>query len=90
MSVGMLSSQQVRVQVKSRYATDCDREFPVKEVRLDAFDFLVIAIRKIGSSSDETTKAMENGNPRSTPCRFSPVLTSPAERGTERELKRDS
>lgn len=29
---------QVRVQVKSRYATDCDRGFPVKEVSLNAFD----------------------------------------------------
>ena len=29
---------QVRVQVKSRYATDCDRGFPVKEASLDAFD----------------------------------------------------
>src|SRR6266403_1902649 len=34
---------QVRVQVKSRYATDCDRGFPVKEVSLDAFDFLIVA-----------------------------------------------
>ncbi len=39
---------QVRVQVKSRYATDCDRGFPVKEVSLDAFDFLVVAFLKIG------------------------------------------
>ena len=27
---------QIRVQVKSRYATDCDRGFPVKEKSLDA------------------------------------------------------
>lgn len=39
---------QVRVQVKSRYATDCDRGFPVKEASLDAFDFLVIAFLNIG------------------------------------------
>lgn len=39
---------QVRVQVKSRYATDCDRGFPVKEVSLDAFDFLVVAFLNIG------------------------------------------
>jgi hypothetical protein len=39
---------QVRVQVKSRYATDCDRSFPVKEVSLDAFDFLVVAFLNIG------------------------------------------
>jgi hypothetical protein len=39
---------QVRVQVKSRYATDCDRGFPVKEVSLDAFDFVIIAFLNIG------------------------------------------
>jgi len=43
---GQLS--QVRVQVKSRYATDCDRGFPVKEASLDAFDFLIIAFLNIG------------------------------------------
>lgn len=40
---------QVRVQVKSRYATDCDRGFPVKEKSLDAFDFLVVAFLNIGN-----------------------------------------
>ena len=40
---------QVRVQVKSRYATDCDRGFPVKEQTLDAFDFLIIAFLNIGN-----------------------------------------
>ena len=39
---------QVRVQVKSRYATDCDRGFPVKEVSLDAFDFLIVTFLNIG------------------------------------------
>ena len=39
---------QVRVQVKSRYATNCDRGFPVKEVSLDAFDFLILAFLNIG------------------------------------------
>lgn len=38
----------VRVQVKSRYATDCDRGFPVKERTIEAFDFLVIAFLNIG------------------------------------------
>ena len=40
---------QVRIQVKSRYATDCDRSFPIKEKSLDAFDFLVIAFLNIGN-----------------------------------------
>ena len=39
---------QVRVQVKSRYATECDRGFPVKEVSLDAFDFLIVVFLNIG------------------------------------------
>jgi hypothetical protein len=39
---------QVRVQVKSRYAADCDRGFPVKEASLDAFDFLIVAFLNIG------------------------------------------
>ena len=39
---------QVRVQVKSRYATDCDRGFPIKEKALDAFDFLVVVFNNIG------------------------------------------
>jgi hypothetical protein len=39
---------QVRVQVKSRYATDCDRGFPVRRESLNAFDFLVIAFLNIG------------------------------------------
>ena len=34
--------------MKSRYATDCDRGFPVKEKSLDAFDFLVVAFLNIG------------------------------------------
>jgi hypothetical protein len=39
---------QVRIQVKSRYATDCDRGFPVKEVSFDAFDFLIVVFLNIG------------------------------------------
>jgi hypothetical protein len=38
----------IRVQVKSRYATDCDRGFPVQEKSLDAFDYLVIVFLNIG------------------------------------------
>jgi hypothetical protein len=40
---------QVRIQVKSRYATDCDRGFPVREVSLDAFDYLIVAFLNIGN-----------------------------------------
>lgn len=53
---------QVRVQVKSRYATDCDRGFPVKEASLDAFDFLIVAFLNIGKfygRNDGTTGEQE-------------------------------
>ena len=53
---------QVRVQVKSRYATDCDRGFPVKEQTLDAFDFLIVAFLNIGNfygKNDGTTGARD-------------------------------
>ena len=51
---------QVRVQVKSRYQTDCDRSFPIKEKALDAFDFLVVVFLNIGKfyrGHDGTTGA---------------------------------
>jgi hypothetical protein len=41
-------TRQIRVQVKSRYQTDCDRAFPVKEKSFDAFDYLIIAFLNIG------------------------------------------
>jgi hypothetical protein len=41
-------ASQIRVQVKSRFATDCDRGFPVREESLDAFDFLIVAFLNIG------------------------------------------
>jgi hypothetical protein len=53
-------SSQVRVQVKSRYQTDSDRGFPIKENKLDAFDFLVVVFLNIGefaSGKDGSTGA---------------------------------
>lgn len=47
--VGRGKLPQVRIQVKSRYQSDCDRGFPVKDVSLDAFDFLVVAFLNIGN-----------------------------------------
>lgn len=49
---------QVRVQVKSRFASDCDRGFPVKEKSLNAFDYVVVVflnIGKFGGCNDGTT-----------------------------------
>jgi hypothetical protein len=40
--------RQIRVQVKSRLATDCDRGFPVREGSLDAFDFLIVVFLNVG------------------------------------------
>jgi hypothetical protein len=42
------ASKQVRVQVKSRYATDSNQGFPLSSKSLGAFDFLVIAYLNIG------------------------------------------
>ena len=42
------SGEQVRVQVKSRYQTDCDRSVPVKGKSLGAFDYLVIVFLNNG------------------------------------------
>lgn len=42
-------TKQVRIQVKSRYATDCDHGVPVKGSTLDAFDFLIAAFMNIGN-----------------------------------------
>src|SRR5947209_17449869 len=38
----------VRVQVKSRYQSDCDRGFPVKAKTIPAFDFLRSEERRVG------------------------------------------
>ncbi len=43
-----VAGPQVRVQVKSRVATDCDRGFPVKLRSIEAFDFLVVAFLNVG------------------------------------------
>ena len=42
------SSKQIRVQVKSRYQTDSDRAFPVKEKTFGAFDYVIIVFLNIG------------------------------------------
>src|SRR5258707_3740775 len=38
----------LRIQVKSRYQTDCDRAFPLKDKTFNAFDYLVIVFLNIG------------------------------------------
>jgi hypothetical protein len=41
------STRAIRVQVKSRYQTDCDRSFPVKEKTLGTFDYLIAVFLNI-------------------------------------------
>jgi hypothetical protein len=41
-------AEPVRVQVKSRYQTDCDRGVPIKQKTFGAFDYLVIVFLNIG------------------------------------------
>lgn len=42
-------TRQIRVQVKSRYATDCDRSLQVKAKTFVAFDFLIAVFLNIGN-----------------------------------------
>jgi len=42
------SGRQIRVQVKSRYQTDCDRTYPVKRKSFAAFDYLIIVFHNLG------------------------------------------
>lgn len=41
-------ADKVLVQVKSRYATDCNRTVLVREASVDAFDFMIVAFMNIG------------------------------------------
>jgi hypothetical protein len=42
------STKAVRVQVKSRYQTDSDRAFPVKQKTFGSFDYLIVVFLNIG------------------------------------------
>lgn len=42
------TKRQIRIQVKSRYQTDCDRSFPLKEKSFGAFDYLTVVFLNIG------------------------------------------
>jgi hypothetical protein len=41
-------ARQIRVQVKSRYQTDCDSAFPLKEKSFDAFDYVIVVFLNNG------------------------------------------
>ncbi len=42
------STKPIRVQVKSRYQTDSDMSFPVREKTFEAFDYLIVVFLNIG------------------------------------------
>lgn len=46
----------VRIQVKSRYQTDCDWKVFVKETSFEAFDFLAVALLNIGDFYNPRTE----------------------------------
>lgn len=50
------SAKTIRVQVKSRYQTDCDRAFPVKEKTFGSFDYLIVVFLNIGSFYRKTAR----------------------------------
>ncbi|MDP3025300.1 MAG: hypothetical protein Q8O10_07165 [candidate division Zixibacteria bacterium] len=54
-----VKSKQVRVQVKSRYQTDCNRSVPVKEKSLGAFDFLIVVFLNVGYFYKKTVMPTE-------------------------------
>lgn len=53
------TKKQVRIQVKSRYQTDCDRGFPVKESSFGAFDYLIVAFLNIGYFYKKATTSID-------------------------------
>ena len=54
------STKAVRIQVKSRYQTDSDRAFPVKEKTFGSFDYLIVVFINIGYFF--TKSGREGGN----------------------------
>jgi hypothetical protein len=48
--------QPIRVQVKSRLATDCDRGFPVNARTFKSFDYLIVAFLNVGFFLDKAKR----------------------------------
>ena len=55
-------TRQIRLQVKSRYASDSDMALPVKEKTFGAFDFLVAVLLNVGRFYRKRAK-QERSNP---------------------------
>src|SRR5439155_26334911 len=52
-------TRQIRIQVKSRYATDCDRSLQVKGKTFTGFDFLVAVFLNIGNFLIKKSECLE-------------------------------
>jgi hypothetical protein len=63
------STNIVRVQVKSRYQTDCDRAFPVKEKTFGAFDYLIIVFLNMATFIQSRGKMVGDKRLSSSRCR---------------------
>lgn len=46
----------IRIQVKSRLATDCDRGFPVKRKTFKAFDYVIVVFLNVGYFFDKAKR----------------------------------
>jgi hypothetical protein len=53
---------QIRIQVKSRYQTDCDRALPVKERTFGAFDYLLVVLVVSNIIAEQLSQAFEQSS----------------------------
>jgi hypothetical protein len=60
-----LATKTLRIQVKSRYQTDCDRSVPVRKDSFACFDYLVIVFLNVGLFFGPDVKNADNGAFRS-------------------------
>ncbi len=56
--------RQIRIQVKSRLATDRDHSFPVKARTLDAFDYLIVVFLNVGYFFGKAKRSRSRNGPR--------------------------
>lgn len=59
------ATKTLRIQVKSRYQTDCDRSVPVRTDSFQCFDYLVIVFLNVGLFFGPDVKNADNGAFRS-------------------------
>ncbi len=57
------ATRQIRVQIKSRYQTDCDRAFLLKETSFGKFDYLIGVFQNIGNFFNKKNEPNEATGP---------------------------